>query len=49
MLVYSLLVVTLMNAGVMGVYIGVLLSVPIGYGILAASYLSLSQEYGLAA
>jgi hypothetical protein len=49
MLVYSLLVFALMNAGVMGAYIGVFVSVPIGYGILAASYDSLSKEQELTA
>lgn len=44
MLVYSLLVFSLMTVGVMAMYIGVLISVPLGYGILAASYDSLSKE-----
>ena len=49
MLVYYLLVFTLMTAGVMAMYIGVLISVPLGYGILAASYDSLSKEQELTA
>ncbi len=48
MLVYSLLVMTLMSAGMMAMYIGVLISVPIGYAILAASYDSLSKGYDTA-
>jgi len=37
-------VFSLMNAGVMAMYIGVLISVPIGYATLAASYEALSKE-----
>jgi hypothetical protein len=44
MLVYTLLVMTVMNAGVMCMYIGVVVTVPIGLAALAAAYDSVSGE-----
>lgn len=44
MLVYTLLVLTLMNAGAMGMYIGVVVTVPIGVAALAGGYDSLSRK-----
>jgi len=44
MLVYTLLMLVLMNAGVAAMYMGILVTVPIGYAALAASYDSLSRE-----
>ncbi len=44
MLVYTLLMFTLMNAGVAAMYFGVLVTVPIADAALAAGYDSLSKE-----
>lgn len=44
MLVYTLVVMTLMNAGVTCMYIGVVVTVPIGIAVLAATYDSVSRE-----
>ncbi len=44
MLVYTLLMFTLMNAGVAAFYFGVLVTVPIGDAALAAGYDALSKE-----
>lgn len=44
LLVYTLLVMTVMNLGVMLMYIGVVVTVPIGLAALAAAYDSVSRE-----
>jgi len=44
MLVYTLLMLVLMNAGVAAMYLGVLVTVPIADAALAAAYDSLSKE-----
>ena len=44
MLVYTLLVLTLSSVGIMGMYIGVLVTVPLGIAALACCYDALSRK-----
>jgi hypothetical protein len=44
MLLYSLIVITLMNAGLMAFYLGIIITMPIGIAALTAAYDELSER-----